>query len=113
MEVIIRPTESEAEGLTARLMAEAIREKPSMVLGLATGRTMEHVYKQLVEIHRNEGLDFSLVRTFNLDEYIGLSPEDPNSYRHYMNHHLFDHVNIDIRNTFYRGGNNVCYVLGW
>jgi glucosamine-6-phosphate deaminase len=104
MEVIIRPTESEAEGLVARLMAEAIRSKPSIVLGLATGRTMEHVYKRLVEIHRNEGLDFSLVRTFNLDEYIGLPPEDPGSYRHYMNRHLFDHVNIDPRNTFLPDG---------
>jgi glucosamine-6-phosphate deaminase len=104
MEVIIRPTESDAEGLVARLMAEAIRNKPSIVLGLATGRTMEHVYRRLVEIHRNEGLDFSLVRTFNLDEYIGLPPENPNSYRHYMHHYLFGHINIDPRNTFLPDG---------
>ncbi|GEM_PF-2642259 len=104
MEVIIRPTESDAEGLVARLMAEAIRSKPSIVLGLAAGRTMENVYKQLVEIHRNEGLDFSLIRTFNLDEYIELPPENQNSYRHYMNHHFFDHVNIDPRNAFLPDG---------
>jgi len=104
MEVIIRPTESDAEWMAARLMAEAIRSKPSAVLGLATGRTMERVYEHLVELHQKEGLDFSLVRTFNLDEYIGLSPENPNSYRHYMNQHLFDHVNIDPRNTFLPDG---------
>jgi glucosamine-6-phosphate deaminase len=90
--------------LAARLIAEAIRKKPSIVLGLATGRTMECVYPKLVEFHRNEGLDFSLVRTFNLDEYIGLTPEDENSYRHYMNRQLFDHVNIDPRNTFLPDG---------
>jgi len=104
MEVIIRPTKFEAASLAARLIAEAIRKKPSTVLGLATGRTMECVYPKLVKFHREEGLDFSLVRTFNLDEYIGLPPKDNNSYRYYMNHQLFDHVNIDKRNTFLPDG---------
>ncbi len=104
MEVIIRPTKFDAAMLAARLLAEEIRKKPASVIGLATGRTMECVYPKLVDFHRNEGLDFSLVRTFNLDEYIGLPPEDKNSYRHYMNHHLFDHVNIDLRNTFLPDG---------
>ncbi len=104
MEVIIRPTKFDAAMLAARLLAKEIQEKPSAVLGLATGRTMECVYPKLVDFHRNEGLDFSLVRTFNLDEYIGLPPEDKNSYRHYMNHQLFDHVNIDLRNTFLPDG---------
>ncbi len=104
MEVIIRPTKFDAATLAARLLAEEIRKKPASVIGLATGRTMECVYPKLVDFHRNEGLDFSLVRTFNLDEYIGLPPEDKNSYYHYMNHHLFDHVNIDPRNTFLPDG---------
>jgi len=99
MEVIVRPSESDASWLTARLIAAAILEKPHLVLGLATGRTMESVYAKLVQLHCEEGLDFSLVRTFNLDEYIGLTGEDVNSYRFYMNHHLFDHINIDKRNT--------------
>jgi len=89
----------EAASLTARLIAAEILARPQLVLGLATGRTMERVYAKLVQIHREDGLDFSLVRTFNLDEYIGLSPQDDASYRHYMNHHLFDHINIDRRNT--------------
>ena len=77
---------------------------PSLVLGLATGRTMEALYAELVRMHREEGLDFSLCRTFNLDEYVGLFPSDPNSYRHYMNHHLFRHVNVDLRNTHLPNG---------
>ncbi|HRK36423.1 MAG TPA: glucosamine-6-phosphate deaminase [Candidatus Hydrogenedentes bacterium] len=105
MEVIIRPTEKDAAELTARYIANAIRTRPKMVLGLATGRTMESVYGRLVDMHKNESLDFSLVETFNLDEYIGLAPEDPHSYRHYMNHHLFKHVNIDLRNTHLPVGN--------
>jgi len=104
MEVIIRPTKVEAAELAARLLAEEIRKKPSIVLGLATGRTMEQVYPCLAEMHEKEDLDFSLVRTFNLDEYIGLSPDDKNSYRHYMNEQLFSRVNIDIRNTFLPDG---------
>ena len=99
MEVIIRPTTEEATDLVAKLVSEKIRQKPFLCLGLATGRTMEMVYDKLVEIYNTKGLDFSLVRTYNLDEYIGLEPEDPNSYRHYMNRHLFNKINVDLRNT--------------
>ncbi len=99
MEVIIRPDENAAALLVARMVAKEIRANPSIVLGLATGRTMEAVYNLLVEMHEKEALDFSLCRTFNLDEYVGLGAEDPGSYRYYMNDHLFDHVNIDPRNT--------------
>jgi glucosamine-6-phosphate deaminase len=60
---------------------------------------MEAVYKRLVQMRRKEHLDFSLCRTFNLDEYVGVGPDDPHSYRYYMNERLFDHVNIDKRNT--------------
>ncbi len=50
-------------------------------------------------MHREKSLDFSLCRTFNLDEYVGLPASDPHSYRYYMNEHLFSQVNIDLRNT--------------
>jgi glucosamine-6-phosphate deaminase len=85
--------------LTARVIAVEIGKKPHIVLGLATGRTMEKVYEILVTFYKNDGLDFSLCRTFNLDEYVGLPREDEHAYRSYMNKHLFDKVNIDIRNT--------------
>ncbi|MFP4502049.1 MAG: glucosamine-6-phosphate deaminase [Candidatus Hydrogenedentota bacterium] len=99
MEVIIQETANDAAFLTARLVADALRENPHLVMGLATGRTMEGVYHNLVRMHREEALDFSEARTFNLDEYIGLAAEDPNSYRYYMNEHLFHHVNIQPHHT--------------
>jgi len=99
MEVIIQKDAPAAAGLTARLIAAALRSNPRLVLGLATGRTMESVYALLAGMHQHAGLDFSLCRTFNLDEYVGLAPTDKNSYRSYMNRHLFGKVNLDPRNT--------------
>jgi len=99
MEVIIQPDAKSATRLVARLIAKELRLKPSLTLGLATGRTMEGVYAELAVIHREEKLDFSLCRTFNLDEYVGLASDNPGSYRHFMNKHLFSRINIDPRNT--------------
>ncbi len=94
MEVIIRPNAQSASRLVATLVAKELRANPDLVLGLATGRTMEAVYAVLAEMHRKDGLDFSRTRTFNLDEYIGLPTGDPHSYRHYMDEHLFSQVEI-------------------
>ncbi len=99
MEVVVQPNADAAAGLVAREIGRALRENPRLVLGLATGRTMDLVYGLLVRMYREEGLDFSSCRTFNLDEYVGLPASHPNSYRHYMNHHLFLQVNINMRNT--------------
>jgi glucosamine-6-phosphate deaminase len=99
MEVVIRPTAEAASDLAARIFAREIRENPRTVMGLASGNTMESVYARLVQMHREDGLDFSACRTFNLDEYVGLSVNHANSYRHYMNHHLFLRVNINLQNT--------------
>ena len=104
MEVIIRQNDEAAANLVARIIARELRTNPQLVLGLATGKTMERVYRHLVRLHQTEKLDFSLCRTFNLDEYVGLFPSDPNSYRYYMNHHLFRHVNVDPRNTYLPNG---------
>ncbi len=104
MEVIIRPDPDAAASLGARIVAEAIRAKPSLVLGLATGRTMERLYARLAQLHSEDGLCFAGVHTFNLDEYIGLPPEDKHSYRHYMNEHLFNKVDIDLANTHLPNG---------
>ncbi len=79
MEVAIRPTTQDAVRLTARLIADAINAKPEFKLGLATGATMEAVYSELAAMNQRKEVDFSLVKTFNLDEYIGLPPEDRNS----------------------------------
>jgi len=104
MEVIIQPSDEAAALLVARIMEHELRVNPHLVLGLATGKTMERVYRYLVHMHRDGGLDFSLCRTFNLDEYVGLFPSDPHSYRNYMEEHLFRQVNIDPRNTHLPNG---------
>ncbi len=95
MEVIIRLDADSAAREAARLIAEELRANPQLVLGLAAGRTMEPVYDNLVRMHREEGLDFSRCRTFNLDEYVGLATDDPSSYHHLMKERLFSRVNID------------------
>ena len=104
MQVIIRDSKAAATELAAAIIARELRRRPNLVLGLATGRTMESLYARLADLHRTDGLDFSLAVTFNLDEYIGLPPEHRNSYRYYMNQHLFHKVNIDIRNTHLPNG---------
>ena len=78
----------------ARMIANAMRKKPDLCLGLATGDTQQGMYRELVRMHREENLDFSRVITFNLDEYIGLPAGHPQSFRATMQKSLFDHVNI-------------------
>ena len=99
MEVIILPDPAKAAELVARIVAQELRAKPALVLGLATGRTMEPVYQRLVALHQAEGLDFSRCSSFNLDEYIGIPASHPCSYRHYMDELLFDQVNVPKANT--------------
>jgi glucosamine-6-phosphate deaminase len=104
MEVIIRADTESATKLAADLIAHALLAKPHTVLGLATGRTMERLYALLSETNRKNEVDFSLTKTFNLDEYVGIPAKHKGSYRHYMNHHFFDKINIDKRNTFLPNG---------
>jgi glucosamine-6-phosphate deaminase len=99
MEVIIQPNAESAEELVVDFFAKTLLAKPDAVLGLATGRTMEGVYEHLVKRHHDGGLDFSHCRTFNLDEYVGLRADDPNSYRYFMQDRFFRHVNIDTSRT--------------
>lgn len=99
MQIIIRKDREAAVTLAANVIANQLQRKPTTVLGLATGRTMEGLYSRLVYLHENGNLDFSLAVTFNLDEYFGLPVDHRNSYRYYMNHLLFNKVNIDLRNT--------------
>ena len=104
MEVIIQKDKEAAAALTAQIISTALKDKPQLILGLATGRTMEDVYRLLVDIHVNNSLDFSQCTTFNLDEYVGLSHSDDNSYRSYMNRNLFSKVNIKVQNTHVPNG---------
>jgi len=104
MEIIIQSDSDAAALMVARVIAREIRHKPDLVLGLATGRTMESVYGHLARMHREEGLSFASCRTFNLDEYIGIPAEHPCSYRHYMNENLFNRIDINSRNTYLPNG---------
>lgn len=99
MKLLIRPNAADVARLAARLLAAQIERRADSVLGLATGRTMELIYDELVRLHENAGLDFSGCRSFNLDEYIGLPGTDPNSYRSTMNERLFGRVNFNLANT--------------
>ena len=81
------------------LIAAQITMKPDAVLGLATGSTPVGAYGQLIEKCKAGDIDFSRIRSVNLDEYKGLSGEHDQSYRYFMNHNLFDHVNIDKART--------------
>lgn len=83
----------------ANLISAQVIMKPDAVLGLATGSTPVGAYEQLREWHDKGDLDFSAIRSVNLDEYKGLSGEHDQSYRYFMNHNLFDHVNIRKENT--------------
>lgn len=98
MDVIIKKTYEDMSKRAAEMIADAIRRKPNIVLGLATGSTPIGLYKELIRMHKEEGLDFSKVITFNLDEYYGLSKDDNQSYHYYMYKNLFDHVNIKKEN---------------
>ena len=83
----------------ASILAAQVMLKPDCVLGLATGSTPVGAYKQLVEWYKKGDLDFSQVRSINLDEYVGLAPTHDQSYRYFMQSNLFDHVNIVPDNT--------------
>ena len=99
IKVIICQDIEEVAKEAAGIFAGSIKEKPDIVLGLATGGTPVNLYKELIQMHKEEGLDFSRVASFNLDEYLGLSGDHPQSYRYFMDTNLFNHVNIDKSNT--------------
>ena len=104
MRVIVCRDSDEMSRTAAQIFAERIRKKPNIVLGLATGGTPVKMYKELIRVHKEEGLDFSKVVTFNLDEYLGISPDHDQSYRFFMDTNLFNHINIKKANTHVLNG---------
>jgi glucosamine-6-phosphate deaminase len=95
VEVQIFDKDGNASLYAARIFSKLIREKPNAVLGLATGSTPCLLYTELRRQYEEEGLDFSGITSFNLDEYVGLDGEHPASYRYFMQQALFDHVNVN------------------
>lgn len=104
MRLIITKNYEEMSKVAAGEMAKDIRNNPKIILGLATGGTPIGMYKELIRMYNEEGLDFSKVTSINLDEYVGLEGEHDQSYRYFMNKNLFDHINIDKENTFVPNG---------
>jgi glucosamine-6-phosphate deaminase len=104
MEVVICTTYEAMSQAAAKEVAKLLNTKPNAVLGLATGSTPEGLYGELARMHKQEGLDFSQVTTFNLDEYVGLPPSHPQSYHYFMNDKLFRHINVPEQNVHIPSG---------
>lgn len=98
MEVIIQPDYDQMSKIAAQIVVDVLNAKPNAVLGMATGSTPLGLYKELVRLHQKDQLDFSRVTTFNLDEYVGLPVNHPQSYHYFMHEHFFKHVNIPPQN---------------
>ncbi len=103
MRVVICDTVDQATARVADVIAQQVAKVPHSVLGLATGGTMEPLYDDLRKSHV-AGLSFAGVTAFNLDEYVGLPADHPQSYATYMRKHLFDHIDIDLEHCFIPSG---------
>ncbi len=99
MNIIVCKNYAEMSLHAAKIIAEQLKNKPDSVLGLATGSTPEGMYADLVEMYNKGEISFKNVTSVNLDEYYPIAPTNDQSYRYFMNHHLFDHVDIDKANT--------------
>lgn len=99
MKIIEAKDYKELSRKVANIISAQVILKPNCVLGLATGSTPIGTYKQLIEWYEKGDIDFSNVTSVNLDEYYGLETTNEQSYRYFMNHNLFSHINIDMKNT--------------
>ncbi|NLY00023.1 MAG: glucosamine-6-phosphate deaminase [Rhodopirellula sp.] len=104
MQIIISETYEALSKAAATVVAKTINSKPNAVLGLATGSTPLALYKELIRMHKEEGLDFSQVTTFNLDEYVGLPKNHYQSYHYFMHENLFKHINVPQQNIYIPSG---------
>jgi len=104
MRIIIEPDYQALSKKAAQIVAQRIKRKPNIVLGLATGLTPLGMYRELVRMHKEEGLDFSKVTTFNLDEYWKIPSSHPQSYHFFMWDNLFSHININPERVYIPSG---------
>ena len=99
MKIIVEKNYDEMSKKASEIIALEVKNNPHAILGLATGSTPIGTYKELIRMHNEENLDFSKIKTFNLDEYVGLDGDHLNSYRYFMDEELFNHINITKKNT--------------
>ena len=104
MKIIKTKDYEQMSRVTANILSAQVIMKPKCILGLATGSTPIGAYQQLIAWYQKGDIDFSEVTSINLDEYKGLSPENDQSYRYFMNTNLFDHINIKKENTYVPDG---------
>ncbi|MCM3181876.1 glucosamine-6-phosphate deaminase [Priestia megaterium] len=104
MNIIQVKNYSEMSAKAADMLISKLHEKPNMNLGLATGGTPKGLYDHLIQDHKEHGTSYKHVTSFNLDEYVGMKPQDPNSYHYYMADALFNHIDIDVSNTHVPNG---------
>lgn len=100
MKIVAVDNEQDMGVAAAQIVAAKLQEKADAVLGLATGKTPLSFYDELIKMNKRKHITFKKVKTINLDEYVGILPENRNSYRHYMDTNLFQHIDIDIKNTY-------------
>lgn len=103
MQIIKTSSYNELSERAGEIVINAIKKNPKLVLGLATGSTPFGLYKILIEANKKGEIDFSNVKTFNLDEYQGLEKDNPQSYHFFMNENLFSKINIKKENTHILG----------
>ncbi len=104
MKVNVLPSYGDISSYAAELVRQVVDEKKDAILGLATGSSPIGLYKELIKLNEEGKIDFKNVETVNLDEYIGLNGDHHQSYRYFMNDNLFNHVNIDKKNTYVPNG---------
>ena len=114
MDIIVKNNASEAAALLADMIAGLIRSQPVCTIGFATGRTMDAVYHNLLELHKKNPLDCSLVNAFAIDEYVGLEVNDEHSFANYLDLHVFQRLNftqekIHIPNVFAQDLDQACF----
>jgi len=99
MKIYVYPSKEKLAEAAAAMIAGLVIEKPDAILGLATGDTPVPTYKEMARLNREGVVSFADMRTFNLDEYAGIAPDHPQSYRRFMNEQLFNHIDINLENT--------------
>ncbi|HIR64304.1 MAG TPA: glucosamine-6-phosphate deaminase [Candidatus Faecousia faecigallinarum] len=104
MRVIVASNNEEIGEIAGGMITKVVQDKPTATLGLATGSSPEVVYASMIRAYQRGEVDFSQVHTVNLDEYLGLAPDHPQSYRYFMDSHLFNHINVPKENTFVASG---------
>ena len=104
MEILIRDTPEEGARVASRLVRKILSIRSNPVLGLATGGTPLRLYREMIRMYKAGELSFQDCTSFNLDEYVGLPPENERSYHHYMRTHLFDQVDMDPENIHLPNG---------